>query len=71
MPIIKAYTLYFYSQNKSCITYFAVDGTSKAKALRMGKEIAKTILDYYKSDGMYWLTKITVKVEEYLPHKKQ
>lgn len=66
---MKAYTLYFYSQNGSCIAYFGVDGTSKAKALKMGKEIAKVILAYYKADKMDWLTKITVKAEEYKPSR--
>lgn len=67
---MKAYTLYFYSQNGSCITHFGVDGTSKARVLRMGKEIANTLLAYYKADKMDWLTKITVKAEEYKPNKQ-
>lgn len=31
----------------------------------MGKGIAKVLLEYYKADGMKWLTNITVKAEEY------
>lgn len=68
MPITKAYTLYFFSQNNSCIIYFGVDGTSKAKVLKMGKKIAEILFDYYKSEGMESLTKITVKAEEYKPN---
>jgi|GEM_PF-6207570 len=68
---MKAFTLYFYSQNGSCITYFGVDGKSKARVLRMGREIAQIMLDYYKSGGMPWLTKITVKAEEYKSNLKQ
>jgi hypothetical protein len=64
---MKAYTLYFYSQSGSCILYFGVDGKSKVRALKMGKNIAKVLLEYYKADGRKWLTKITVKAEEYKP----
>jgi hypothetical protein len=66
---MKAYTLYFYSQSRSCITYFGVDGRSKSRALKMGKEIAKIILAYYKADKMPWLTRVTVEAEEYKPKR--
>lgn len=62
---MKAFTLYFYSQSGSCITYFGVDGRSKARALKMGKEIAKVMLAYYKAGRMPWLTKVAVDAEEY------
>lgn len=64
---MKAFTLYFYSQSRSCITHFCVDGRSKARALKMGKEIAKIMLAYYKADRMPWLTEVTVEAEEYKP----
>lgn len=67
---MKAYTLYFYSQTGSCILYFSVDGRSKARALKMGKDIAKVLLEYYKADGMKWLTNLIVKTEEYKPKKE-
>ena len=62
---MKAYTLYFYSQSRSCILYFSVDGRSKTRALKMAKEMAKIMLAYYKADSMPYLTKMTVEVEEY------
>lgn len=61
--IIKAYTLYFHSHNNSCLTHFSVDGTSKKKALKLGKEMVKALTDYYKSN--LWDIHITVSVEEY------
>lgn len=64
---MKAYTLYFYSQSGSCITYWAVDGRSKARVLRMGREMAKIMLAYYKEDGITWIRKIKVEVEDYIP----
>jgi hypothetical protein len=68
MPIINGYTVYFYAnKSKSCLLYFSIDGTSKAKALQLGRGIAKLWEDYYASFG--WKTKITVKVEEYKPNK--
>lgn len=64
---MKAYTLYFYSQNHSCILYFGVDGRSKARVLKMGREMAKIMLAYYKQDRIKWAAKITVEAEEYKP----
>lgn len=65
MPTIKGYTLYFYSQNNSCLTYFGVDGTSKKKILKLGKDMAKLLEEYYAA--AMWPIKITVKVEEFKP----
>lgn len=62
MPIIKGYTLYFYSHNNSCLTYFGIDGTSKKKALKLGKDMAKLLEEYYATH--MWKIKITVTVEE-------
>lgn len=67
MPITKSYTLYFYSQNNSCLTYFSVDGTSKKKVLKLGKDMAKLLEEHYSTK--LWEIKITVKVEEYKPAK--
>jgi hypothetical protein len=64
MPIIRGYTIYFYAnKSKSCLLYFAVDGTSKAKAREFGKGIAKLWEDYHASLG--WKVKIRVVVEAY------
>ena len=48
---MKGYTLYFYSQSRSCILYFSVDGNSKKRALKMGREMAAILLAYYKALG--------------------
>jgi len=37
----------------------------------MGKEVAKIILAYYKSEKMPWLTEVTVEAEEHTYNKKQ
>lgn len=65
MPIIKGYTLYFYSNSGSCILHFGIDGTSKKSVLKLGRQMAKLLQDHYAN--MPWGTKITVKVEEYKP----
>lgn len=67
MPITKSYTLYFYSHNNSCLTYFGVDGTSKKKVSKLGKDMAKLLEEYYATQ--LWKIKITVTVEEYKPIK--
>jgi len=69
MPIIKGYTIYLYSQNRSCLYYFPVDGTNKKAALNLGKGIAKLFSDYYKSIPIqHGISRITVEVEEYKPN---
>jgi hypothetical protein len=66
MAIIRGYTIYLYSKkSNSCLLYFAVDGTSKAKALKFGKAIAKLWEDYYAD--LPWKAKIRVEVEIYIP----
>lgn len=67
MPRTKGYTLYFYSQNNSCLTYFGVDGTSKKKVFRLGRDMAKLLEEYYATQ--MWKIKITVTVEEHKPIK--
>lgn len=67
---MKAFTLYFYSQSGSCIVYFGVEGRSKARALKIGKQMAKLLLAYYKADKMPWLTEVRVEVEQYNPREK-
>jgi hypothetical protein len=64
---VKSYTLYFYSQSGSCILYFGIDGHSKARALKMGREMAKIMLAYYKADSSRYITKIKVEIEDYIP----
>ncbi len=64
---MKAYTIYFYSQSGSCILYFAIDGRSKARALRLGREMAKSMMEYYRKDNIRWGKKIRVEVEDYIP----
>lgn len=67
MPITKSYTLYFYSQNNSCLTYFGVEGTSKKKVQQFAKDMSILLEQYYASQ--LWKIKITVTVEEYKPIK--
>jgi hypothetical protein len=33
----------------------------------MGREMAKIMLAYYKKDGIGWIRKIRVEVEDYIP----
>lgn len=61
--IIKAYTIYFHTQNNSCLNYFAVDGTNKKKALKLGKAMAKLLEEYYSSE--LWPIVVKATVEEY------
>lgn len=69
MPSTKAYTIYFYSKNNSCLTYLAVDGTNKKKVTKLGNDMAKLLEEYYAS--AMWKIKITVKVEEYKTTDKE
>lgn len=62
---MKSFTVYFYSQSRSCILYFGIDGRSKARVLKMGMEMAKLMMAYYKADSIRWGTKITVEVERF------
>jgi hypothetical protein len=64
MAIIRGYTVYFYV-GKSCLLYFAIDGTSKKKAVRLARGIAKLWEAYYADFG--WKKKIRVEVEAYIP----
>lgn len=66
---MKSFIVYFYSKSRSCILYFGVDGRSKARVLKMGKEMAKLMMAYYTADNIRWVTKITVEVEEYKAKK--
>lgn len=64
---MKAYNIYFYSPSRSCILYFSVDGRSKKRVLKMARQMAKLMTDYYKADNISWGRKITVEVEDYIP----
>lgn len=70
MPATKAYTIYFHSQNNSCLTYFAVDGTSKKKTQKLANDMAKLLQEYYKDN--LWPIVVKATVEEYKsPTNKQ
>jgi hypothetical protein len=62
---MKSFTVYFYSKSRSCVLYFGIDGRSKARVLKMGREMAKSMMAYHKADNIRWRTKITVEVERY------